>query len=49
MWLDRDGDSPNLGHAVLGRVLGVLVDHTFTLVGLGPVLLEKAFANPFMP
>lgn len=49
MRLDCDDDASNLLHAVLGWVVGFLLDHTFSLDRLGPVLLEYAFVYPFLP
>lgn len=47
--LDGDGDGADLGHAVLGGVLRILIQNTLALVRLRPVFGEETVANPFIP
>ena len=48
MRLNVDGYMANFGHAIFGRVLGVLLQDTFAFVRLRPVLFEKTLVNPFV-
>lgn len=47
--LDGDGNGADLGHAVLGGVLRVLIQNTLALVRLRPVFGEETVADPFIP
>lgn len=48
MWLYRNCNLTYLGHALLGRVVGFLLDNTSSLDGFRPVLFEYALVYPFM-
>jgi hypothetical protein len=49
MRLNRDDDASNFLHAVFWRIIWLLLYYAFPLHGLGPVLFENAFVDPFLP
>jgi hypothetical protein len=44
--LDGDGNCANLGHAILGRVLRIFINHALALVRLGPELFKESIVDP---
>lgn len=44
--LDSDGNRANLGHAVLGGVLRIFVEHALALVRLSPELFKESIVDP---
>lgn len=46
MWLERDGDLADFGHALLGGVLWVFLCDALLSGGFGPVPLEEAVTDP---
>lgn len=48
MGLNCNRDESNFRHAILGRILRILVDDALALMRFCPVFLEQAIAYPFM-
>lgn len=48
MGLDGDSDLAKLGHGILSRIVGILLNHTFSLRGLRPILLKYTIVYPFL-
>lgn len=40
------GDLSDFGHAIFGRILGVLLDDALLLDRFSPILFEEAIADP---
>lgn len=48
MRLDNNRYLADLGHSILGRIVRVFLNDTFSFGRLDPVLFKNAFVDPFL-